>query len=234
VTALIFVGPTEMLRHSVLWTLRDGTTAQARREMLWGLAYLGTECRSVSHGDYGDDLFGGSSGRDPSQPPMWRREGMAPPSSFDAALHLDFDDWGRFEEYGADPVHTAASRFNESVSWDELTARVDWYHEGTRPATRGHVKHVAMFVWADGGDREAALAAVQGLAAADEVEAVAAGTNVGVHPSDYDWIMDLQLPDRRAAEALLAGPAYAAAMEVVAAATKYEWTARVTHLMRGR
>ena len=47
---------------------------------------------------------------------------MAPPSSFDAALHLDFDDWGRFEEYGADPVHTAASRFNESVSWDELTA----------------------------------------------------------------------------------------------------------------
>jgi hypothetical protein len=51
--------------------------------------------------------------------------------------------------------------------------------------------------------------------------------------SDYDWIMDVQTPDRAAAERLLAGPHYARAMDAVAAATKYEWTARLSHVMRG-
>jgi len=152
------------------------------------------------------------------------------------ALHLDFDDWAGHEEYSADPAHAAASRFNESVAWDELTARVDWHYDGEPPTRRGHVKHVAMFVWADDaaeGARQRALDAVQGLAEAPGVEAVAVGHNVGRLVSDYDWIMDVQVPDRAAAERLLNGAPYARAMEAVAAATKYEWTARLSHMMRG-
>jgi hypothetical protein len=226
-----------MLRHSVLWTLRDTTTPELRLEMLQGLAYLGTECPSVRYGDYGDDLFGVGRAAGLRERPMWRRDGLAPPGDFDAALHLDFDDWPHFEEYGADPVHEAASRFNESVSWDELTARVDWYYDGERRTRRGHVRHVAMFAWGDEADEAAkqrALEAVADLAGADEVESAATGINVGVHPSDYDWIMDIHVADRPAAERLLTSQRYASAMEPVAAATRFEWTARVTHLMRGR
>ena len=209
--------------------------------MLKGLAFLRTECLSVRHGDYGEDLFGGS--RDlrlaslTERTPMWRREGGAPPSNFDIALHLDFEDLEGADDYSADPTHTAASRFNESVSWDELTARVDWLYDGDAPTRRGHVKHVAMFVWADDlgdAERQRALDAVQKLDALDGVERLTVGHSVQRLTSDYDWILDVQLPDRPAAERLVSGAEYARAMEAVAAATKYEWTARVTHLMRGR
>jgi hypothetical protein len=206
--------------------------------MLEGLAFLGSECPMVRHGDYGDDIFGGS--RDyatASQTPMWRRQGLGPPSDFDVALHLDFDDWSGHVAYSADDTHSAASSFNESVSWDELTARVDWYYEGERPTSRGQIKHVAMFVWADdveASERRRALDAIAGLAELDAVEAVSTGTNVGQLMSDYDWIMDIQLADRLAVERLLASPAYTAAMETVASVTRFDWTARVTHRMRGR
>ena len=93
-----------------------------------------------------------------------------------------------------------------------------------------------MFVWADGaseGAKQQALDAVRALAAVPGVEGVAVGPNVGKLVSDYDWIMDIQLPDRAATERLLGGAAYARAMEAVAAATKYEWTARLSHVMRG-
>jgi hypothetical protein len=227
-----------MLRHSVLWTLRDTTTPELRLEMLKGLAFLGTECPMVRHGDYGEDILGGSRDlREAPRTPMWRREGAGPESYFDVALHLDFDDWAGHEAYGADQTHTAASRFNESVSWDELTARVDWYHGGEPPTRRGHVRHVAMFVWADGvedAERQRGLDAVEALAELPEVDAVATGANVGRLTSDYDWILDIQVPDRLAAERLISSRAYAEAMETLALLTRFEWTARVTHVMRGR
>jgi hypothetical protein len=159
-----------------------------------------------------------------------------PPSNFDVVLHLDFEDWAAYRRYSPDPAHQAASRFNGAVSWDELTARVDWYYDGDPPGRRGHVKHVAMFVWADGAGEQAkrdALDAVRRLGDALDVEAVTIGENVGQLVSDYDWIMDLQVPDREAAERLLSGAEYARAMDTVAAVTKYEWTARMSHLMRG-
>ena len=194
----------------------------------------------VKSGDYGADIFGGSRElRELPQverSPIWRRRAEGPPSNYDVALHLDFDDWAGHEEYSTDPAHAAASRFNESVSWDEVTARVDWCYDGEPPTRRGHVKHVAMFVWADDAAEDArrrALDAVQGLAAAPGVEAVAVGHNVGKLVSDYDWIMDVQVPDRAAAERLLNGAPYVRAMKAVAAATKYEWTARLSHVMRG-
>jgi Stress responsive A/B Barrel Domain len=229
-----------VLRHSVLWVLRDSTTEAQRHEMLQGLAFLRTECFSVQRGDYGDDLFGGAEPLRALPParriPLWRRDGMGPPANFDVALHLDFDDWESFREYVADPAHNAASDFNKKVAWDELTARVDWYFEEPSLTRRGHVRHVAMFVWRDGigdGEREAALAAAAKLRDATDVEQVAIGHNSGQGTTDYDWIVDVHLPSRAAAERFLAGPDYAAAMETVAAHTRFEWTARMSHVMRG-
>jgi hypothetical protein len=229
-----------MLRHSVIWRLRDTATPALQTEMLEGLAYLRMECPMVRSGDYGDDLFGGSRRFDDPPPfeasPVWHRGADGPPANYDVALHLDFDDWDAYRQYSPHPAHKAGSVFNGAVSWDELTARVDWYFDGETPTRRGHVTHVAMFVWADSVSEQAkqrALDAVRALGAAPDVEAVALGHNVGQLVSDYDWIMDVQTPDRAAAERLLAGPHYARAMDAVAAATKYEWTARLSHVMRG-
>jgi hypothetical protein len=229
-----------MLRHSVIWRLRDTTTPALQAEMLQGLAYLRLECPMVRSGDYGEDLFGGSRRFDNPPPfeatPVWRRGADGPPANYDVALHLDFDDWDSYRQYSPHPAHQAASEFNGAISWDELTARVDWYFDGEAPTRRGHVKHAAMFVWADGVPEDAkqrALDAVRRLADAPGVEAVTIGHNVGRLVSDYDWIIDVQIPDRDAAERLLGGPHYTHAMKAVAAATKYEWTARVSHIMRG-
>jgi hypothetical protein len=229
-----------MLRHSVIWRLRDTTTPALQAEMLEGLAYLRMECPTVRSGDYGEDLFGGSRRFDTPPPfeasPVRRRGADGPAANYDVALHLDFTDWESYRLYGPHPAHKAGSVFNGRVSWDELTARVDWYFDGEPPTRRGQVKHVAMFVWADGvaeQARQRALGAVRALEAAPGVTAVALGHNVGQLVSDYDWIMDVHLPDRAAAERLLRGPHYARAMEAVAAATKYEWTARLSHIMRG-
>ncbi|MHB8731268.1 MAG: antibiotic biosynthesis monooxygenase family protein [bacterium] len=229
-----------MLRHSVIWRLRDTTTPALQTEMLEGLAYLRMECPMVLSGDYGDDLFGGSRRFDNPPPfeatPVWRRAADGPPANYDVALHLDFDDWDAYRQYSPHPAHKAGSVFNGAVSWDELTARVDWYVDGEAPNRRGHVRHVAMFVWADGvpdQTKQRALDAVRALGDAPGVEAVTLGHNVGQLVSDYDWIMDVHAPDRAAAERLLRGSHYARAMDAVAAATKYEWTARLSHIMRG-
>ena len=225
-----------MLRHSVIWRLRDTTTPELRVEMLKGLAYLRMECLMVRSGDYGEDIFGGSQDPRGERLPGWRRGADGPSSNYDIARHLDFDDWAGHDAYSADPAPAAGSSFNASVAWDELTARVDWDYPGDGPARRGRVRHVAMFVWADGaanGEKQRALDAVQRLADVPGVEAVAVGPNIGRLVSDYDWIMDVQLPDRIATERLLAGASYARTMEAVAAATKYEWTARLSHVMRG-
>jgi hypothetical protein len=233
------IGVTMPLRHSVLWTLRDTTTPEQQVEMLKGLSFLCMECRDVRTGDYGSDLFGGSQPLRDVRPwqrtPRWRRlEG--PPADYDVALHLDFDDWAGHDAYGADPIHAAGSSFNESVSWDEFTARVDWWYEGPTLTRRGSVRHVAMFVWADDATttaRQAALDAVQRLEDAQGVELVSVGHNIGHLTTDFDWILDVRLPDPGVTKALLASEAYAAAMASVAAATKFEWTARLSHVMRG-
>jgi hypothetical protein len=209
--------------------------------MLQRLAFLGTEPASVRWGDYGEDLFGGSRilHETPRRQriPIWRRSSLGPPCNFDFALHLDFEDWDGFRAYADDPAHDEASRINKLESWDEWTARVRWPYEAESPPTRtGAVKHVAMFLWADevsDVDRARALDAAESLVEADGVSHVVVGHNEGDLTTDYDWILDVELPDRESADRLLAGPLYSQAMETVAGATKYEWTARMTHLMRG-
>jgi hypothetical protein len=208
--------------------------------MLRGLAFLRMECAGVRAGDYGPDLLGGSSPLLAVPPwkrtPRWRARRVGPPSNYDVALHLDFEDEAGMALYLADEVHRAVSRFNASVNVDELTARVDWRYEGAPLIRRGLVRHAAMFVWADAvpqAERSRALDAARGLAKAAGVESATIGENVGTRAADFDWIVDVQIQHRAAAQELVGGSLYAEAMGVIAAATKYEWTARVTHLMRG-
>jgi hypothetical protein len=51
--------------------------------------------------------------------------------------------------------------------------------------------------------------------------------------TDYDWILDVQLANQEATERFTGGPAYAETMRDLAAATKFEWTARMSHTMHG-
>lgn len=226
-----------MLRHSVIWLLRDTTTPELRTRMLQGLAYLTVECPMVRYGDYGDDIFGGSS-RTAGAPDVTRwRDRKTPLTSYDVALHLDFDDWAGHDAYSGDPAHEAVSRFNETVSWDDFTARVDWHTDGETSSQRGLIRHTAMFVWADEsapGERKRVLNSVRDLEVLPGVCAVSVGENVGRLISDYDWIMEVIAADRDAAEGLFTGSAYRHVMQAVAAATKFEWTASVTNVIRGR
>lgn len=227
------------LRHSVLWMLRDSTTDEQRIQMLKGIAYVCMECRDVRSGDFGTDLFGGTQPLRDVKPwlrtPRWRKL-TVPLANFDVAVHLDFDDFAAHDRYGVDPVHNAASDFNALVADDELTARVDWWYEGPTLTQRDHVRHFAMFVWADDaseGDRQKALDATRRLADVPGVELVTTGQNVGRLKSDFDWVLDVQLPDAEATRRMLEGQVYAEVMRTVAGATKFEWTARLSHRMRG-
>jgi hypothetical protein len=226
-----------MLRHSVIWLLRDTTTSELRTRMLQGLAYLTVECPMVRYGDYGDDIFGGSS-RNAGGPDMTRWRGRKTPlTNYDVALHLDFDDWAGHDAYSDDPAHEAVSRFNETVSWDDFTARVDWHTEREPSGQRGRIRHTAMLMWAGEstpGERKRVLNSIRDLEFLPGVCAVSVGENVGRLISDYDWIMEVIMSDREAADGLLTGSAYAHVMQAVAAATKFEWTASVTNVIRGR
>jgi hypothetical protein len=229
-----------VVRHSVLWLLRDTTTPEQQLNMLKGLAYVRMECAGVVAGDYGADLFGGSSRLREVKPwertPRWRARHDGPPCNFDVTLHLDFNDWAGFEAYGPDPAHTATAAFNDSVSWDELTARVDWRYDGEPMMGRGLVRHAAMFVWADDVNeilKRGTLDAVQRLQEAPGVQSVTIAHNAGGLATNFDWMLDVQLTDRDATERLLNGQLYTQLMQTVALATKYEWTARISHVMRG-
>jgi hypothetical protein len=93
-----------------------------------------------------------------------------------------------------------------------------------------------MFVWRDDADdatKEGVLDQVRQLESDSNVELLTIGQNIGKLATDFDWIVDLQVADKAAASALIEGGLYGEVMTAVAPATKYEWTARITHEMRG-
>jgi hypothetical protein len=190
--------------------------------------------------DFGADLFGGSLHLSETKPwdrtPRWRAAAEGPPCDYDVALHLDFEDEAGLEAYNGDDVHHEIAVYNAAVCQGELTARVDWWYEGPPLITPGHVRHTAMFIWKDGLDeaaKERALAEVKRLGDESGVEGVTLGTNVGTLKTDYDWIVDLQVADEDAARQLIDGDRYRETMRALSEATKYEWTARLTHRMYG-
>jgi hypothetical protein len=229
-----------VLRHTAFFIHRDNTTPDDRFLMLKGLAFLRTECAGPVAGDYGDDLFGGSTRMREIKPwkrtPRWRGGDDGPPANYDVALHLDFDDQAGMDAYNADDVHHRVGQYNASINDPELTARVDWWYDGPPRTKRGLIRHSAMFIWADDADegtRRSAIEAARSLGSAPGVDSLAIGENVGPLTTDYDWLYDIHLTTQDAAKSLIDGSQFADVMKVVAAATKHEWTARITHLMRG-
>lgn len=229
-----------MLRHTAFFIFDRGITPERHTAMLKGLAYMRFECNSVKALDYGSDLFGGSTALREVKPwdrtPRWRAATEGPPTNYDVALMLDFDDQAGMDAYNDDDVHHEVAAYNAAVCQGELTARIDWWYDGGPLIRPGLVRHSAMFVWADATDdaaRQTAIDAVRALESEPGVVALTIGTNVGTLRTDYDWIVDLQTTDEATAQRLLKGERYAEAMRAVAPVTKYEWTARLTHVMRG-
>jgi hypothetical protein len=229
-----------MLRHTALFLCRDTAGEAEKLAMLRGLAFLRMECAGVRAGDYGDDLFGGSAPLLAVPPwkrtPRWRARRSGPPCNYDVALHLDFDDEAAAAAYLADARGRAVARLVASVAVPELTARVVWRYEGAPLMRRGLVRHTALFVWAaeaDAAARSRALAAARSVAGASGVVSAVIGANSRGAAADFDWILDVQVRDAAAARALVEGRQYVEATGVIAQATRHEWTARVTHVVRG-
>ena len=229
-----------MLRHTAFFLFEEDITPAEHLAMLKGLAYMRFECGSVQALDFGTDLFDGSKVLRETKPwdrtPRWRGAASGPPCNYDVALMLDFEDQAGLEAYNDDDTHHEVGDYNASICRAELTARVDWNYEGEPLIRPGHVRHSAMFVWKDDADdaaKEAAWEQARRLESADGVESLTVAPNVGPMATDFDWILDVQLPDKAATKALLESDLYAEVMETVASATKYEWTARLSHLMRG-
>ena len=228
-----------MLRHTALFLWRDTTTEGQKLAALKGLAYLSYGCPSVRAVDFGRDLLGGSTPILETKPwdrtPLWDARAEGPPSNFDMALHLDFDDQAGLDAYNHDDVHHEVAAYNTSVCRPERTARVDWWYEGARRVERGGVRHTSLFLWTDGAkdvqksEAREAFASLDG--SVEGLRSLVVADNVGTLRTDYDLIVDAQLDDLAGARALLASGGFAAAAAAAAAVTKHEWTARITHQM---
>lgn len=229
-----------MLRHTAFFLFREDITPAQHLAMLKGLAYMRFECGSVVGLDYGTDLFEGSKVLREVKPwdrtPRWRAAEAGPPCNYDVALMLDFPDQAGLDAYNDDDVHHEVGEYNASICRPEMTARVDWNYDGESLITPGHVRHSAMFVWRDDADdaaKEAAFEQARGLESADGVEKVTVAPNVGPMKTDFDWIVDVHVAGEKKAKAMLEGNVYGNAMAAIAPVTKYEWTARLSHVMRG-
>jgi Stress responsive A/B Barrel Domain len=229
-----------VLRHSAFFLLKEGKGEEEMRWMQKGSAFMRFTSAGPVAIDFGQDLFGGSLHLYDTKPwertPRWRAATEGPPSNYDVALHLDFEDEAGLEAYNEDDVHHEIAVYNAAMAQGELTARVDWWYDGGPLIVPGHVRHAEMFVWKDDADeatKARVLSDVKVLADEPGVERVTVGKNVGSLRTDYDWILDVQLPDRETAERFVSSDRYREAIASVAAATKYEWTARMTHTMHG-
>jgi hypothetical protein len=228
-----------LLRHTALFLFRDTTTDQGKLWAKKGLAYLAYGCPSVRSVDFGTDLQGGSRPLIESKPwdrtPLWHARTSGPPSNFDMALHLDFDDQKGLDDYNKDDVHHEVAVYNISVCKPERTARIDWWYDGPPRFERGGVRHTCLYLWSDEAtdsqkdDVRAALAALNG--SVPGLGSLLTGDNVGTLRTDYDLLVDAQLGSLADVESFLEHPGYREALSLVAAATKFEWTATITHTM---
>jgi hypothetical protein len=229
-----------VLRHSAFFLLKEGKGEEEMRWMQKGSAFMRFTAAGPVAIDFGQDLFGGSLHLSETKPwertPRWRAATEGPPSNFGVALHLDFADEEGLKAYNADDVHHEIAVYNAAQAQGELTARIDWWYDDGPLIEAGHVRHAEMFLWKDDvndATKGSVLDDVKALADEPGVERVTVGTGIGGLATDLDWILDVQLPDKDAAERFLASERYRATIAQVAKATKYEWTARMTHQMHG-
>jgi hypothetical protein len=228
-----------MLRHTALFLWKETTDEQEKLMALKGLAYLSYACPSVLAVDFGIDRFGGSAVVREVKPwkrtPLWKARVEGPTSNFDMALHLDFEDQAGLDDYNTDDAHHEVGVYNASVCRGERTARVDWEYDGPIRIDRFGIRHTSLFLWLDeatdsqkGDVREAYTSLASEIPG---VRSIVAADNVGTLITDYDLIIDVTLDDLDSAHAYLEHDAQKEALALAAAATKYEWTARITHTM---
>jgi hypothetical protein len=228
-----------MLRHTALFLFRDTTTGEGTLLAKKGLAYLAYGCPSVRSIDFGTDLQGGSRPLIELKPwdrtPLWDARTTGPPSNFDMALHLDFDDQTGLDAYNKDDVHHEVAVYNVSVCKPERTARIDWWYDGPPRFERGGVRRTSLYLWSDEAtdsqkdDVRAAFAALNG--SVPELGSLVTGDNVGTLRTDYDLLVDAELGSLADVETYLAHPGYREALALAAASTKFEWTANIAHAM---
>jgi hypothetical protein len=170
-----------------------------------------------------------------------------PPCDYDAALHVDFKGEAEYTAYQSDETLSRLVAHHRGYLEGALTAHVNWWYDGDPLIRPGLIRHSAMFIWSDNTDeaqRRATLEAPSRFEDAPGVVSVTTGTHyVGTVSNrlrchtgpgnDYDWLFDVQLVDRDATERFLKSQLYADVMRTVAQATKYNWTARLSHVMRG-
>lgn len=228
-----------MLRHTALFLFRDTTTDEGKLLAKKGLAYLAYGCPSVRSVDFGSDLRGGSRPLIESKPwdrtPLWDARSSGPPSNFDMALHLDFDEQSGLDDYNKDDVHHEVAVYNVSVCKPERTARIDWWYDGPPRLERGGVRRTSLYLWLDQISDEQkdevreAFTSLNG--AVPGLGSLLVGDNVGSLGTDYDVIVDAQFETLADVERYEDSAAFEEALGLAAAATKFEWTANITHLM---
>ncbi|MEX2101838.1 MAG: hypothetical protein WEA54_04800, partial [Actinomycetota bacterium] len=208
-----------MLRHTAFFMLKEGNGEEEMRWMQKGSAFMRFTAAGPSAIDFGQDLFGGSLHLKDTKPwdrtPRWQGQTEGPPCDYDVALHLDFEDEAALEAYNKDDVHHEIAVYNAAKCQGELTARIDFWYDGDPIIEPGHVRHAALFLWKDDVDdatKERTLAEIKRLGDEPGVERVTIGTSVGKLRTDYDWIIDVGLTDRDAADAFVKGDAYTKAM----------------------
>jgi hypothetical protein len=228
-----------LLRHTALFMWRDTTDENSKLVAKKGLAYLAYGCPSVRFVDFGTDLNGGSSPLLEVKPwdrtPLWDARGEGPPSRFDIALHLDFDDQAGLDHYNKDDVHHEVAVYNISVCRPERTARVDWWYEGPPRYERGGIRSTTLYLWSDeatDAQKEDVRRAYRDLdGRVPGLGSLLVADNVGTLRTDYDLIVDAQFESNENARAFEDHDGHREALELAAATTKYEWTARITHPM---
>jgi hypothetical protein len=229
-----------VLRHSVFFLWGEHATKEQKLVALKGLAYLSYACPTIRRLDFGTDLLGGSKPLLESKPwertPLWRASKTGPVFNYDMALHEDFDDEEGLVAYNAHPAHYEVGVYNESIDREEQTARVDWWYDGPPRVEKGLIRYSSMFVWRDEAteaqkdDVREAFRALNG--AVPSLRSLVVGDNIN-HKSTtgYDFIIDAHFDDLAGFVACREHPAFKEALALAAVATKYEWTARITHRM---
>jgi hypothetical protein len=229
-----------MLRHTAIFLWRDTSTDQQKLVALKGLAYMSYGCPSVRALDFGTDLLGGSSPMLELKPwkrtPPWKARETGLPYNWDMFLSLDFDDQAGMDAYNKDPVHHEVGVYNESVCRPERTSRIDWWYDGPPRLEKGLIRHSSMFVWRDEAtdtqkdDVREAFRSLNGVVPSSRAFVV--GDNINhMSTTSYDFIIDAHFSGLADFEACTEHPAYREALALAVGATKYEWTARITHRM---
>ncbi len=230
-----------MLRHTAFFMLKEGNGPEEMQWMQKGSAYMRFTAAGPVAIDFGSDLFGGSLHLSETKPwdrtPRWRAATEGPPCDYDVALHLDFEDeagLAGLQQGRRAPRDRRLQRrglSGRAHREDRLVVRGRAADDaGTRPALRD----VHLEGRLDEASKERALTEVKRLGDEAGVERLTLGTGVG----DAEDRLRLDprpraAGRRRGRDARSRATRTATTMRTLSAATKYEWTARMTHAMHG-